>query len=263
MGLRDRIFSLVPGIKNTDFGKKIEINRCVDEYSRLLKERDNIDSQIDIIEEALGLKARTCRNLEEQCIEIDRLTVLQDELKSVYSKGKADPTQLSENELLTFQRIQELENLNKTKYTLTARILAIRQGLMNVSDPENSELNGNLNDRYMNPAEFIKHSSFVRIVDFFNACKRTGAIPLPDLTREDVTDLVISNGTSLHAKELASCSPILKTFLEELTRINERTGYNSGKYPLVPFNFEEGRLEGEIIISEVTQRETTEKTKND
>lgn len=263
MGFRDRIVSIVPGIKNTDFGKKIEIGKYVKEYSALLQERENVYSQIHDIEQVLGLTSKPCKNLDEMCSEIDRLEALRTKLNSIYNKGKEDPSQLSENELLTFQRLNERQSLINKNNMLTIQILALRQGLMNIADPENSKLSEDLNAKYMNSEEFIKHSSSIRLADFLKACRRTGVESLPSLSKEDITDLVVSTGTSPQAKELVSASPMLKMFVEKLTEVNERTGYTSGKYPLVPFNFEKGSLEGEIKIAEVSQRETTEKTKND
>lgn len=264
MGFKDRIVSLVPGIKDTDFGKKIEIGKYVKEYSVLIQERENVYSQIDDIEQVLGLTAKTCKNLDEMCSEMDRLEALRNELNSIYSRGKEDPSQLSQNELLIFQRLEARQSLINKNNMLTIEILAIRQGLMNIADPENSKLSEDLNDKYMNSEEFIQHSSSVRLVDFLNACKRTGVLSLPSLTKESVTDLVVSNGTSPQAIELTSSSPILKMFVEKLSEVNKRTGYTSGKYPLVPFNFEKGNLEGEITIAEVSQKQkTTELTKND
>lgn len=260
MGLRDRI--VVPGIKKTNFGKKREIDRCVNEYSGLLEERKTIDSQIDKIEEFLGLKAKSCKNLDEYCKEADRLTALQAELKDIHTKGKNDPTQLNESQLLIFQRLEEFGNLNEKNYLLTIKILAIRQGLMNVADPENSRLSKDLSDKYISPAEFIKHSSLTRLVDFLNACKRTGTVELPDFTAENITDLVVSDGKSPQATELTKASPMLKAFVKKLQEVNERTGYSTDNSPVVPFAFAEGRLAGEIIINTLN-REIKDRTKND
>ena len=53
-------------------------------------------------------------------------------------------------------------------------------------------------------------------------------------------------------------------FVEKLSEVNKKTGYSTGKYPSIPFNFKEGRLIGEIRISEVPQpNKTTVLTKND
>lgn len=262
MGLRD-IFVSVPGIRNTNFNKKREIAKCLKEYSKLIEQRKEVDLQIREVEDLLGLNVKSCKSLPELCAEQDRLADLQDKLKSVYTKGKEDPTQLSKDELLTFQRLEKRKSLLKTTYPLTTKILAIRQGLMNIADQKNSKLVGDLNDKYMNPAEFIEHSSSVRLFDFLSACKTRGALPMPDLSNEDVTDLIISNGTSPQAQKLVEASPILKTFIEKLVETNERTGFTSGKYPSIPFEFNPGRLEGEILISEVPQRKLTEITKSE
>lgn len=264
MGFRDRIVSIVPGIKNTDFGKKIEIGKYVKEYSALLQERENVYSQIHDIEQVLGLTSKPCKNLDEMCSEIDRLEALRTKLNSIYNKGKEDPSQLSENELLTFQRLNERQSLINKNNMLTIQILALRQGLMNIADPENSKLSEDLNDKYMNLEEFIKHSTTVRIEDFLNACKTTGVIVVPDgKLRELAIKLISGNKTSPELEQLVQNTPILKAFVEKITEVKEKTGYTNGKYPLVPFNFEKGMLEGEITIAEVSQRETTEKTKND
>lgn len=257
MGIRDKI--IVPGLKGTNLGKKMAINQYINEYSRLLSEREHTSGKVEELEELLGLTLKPCHNIDELINEGNRLSRLRESLLSIHSRGKEDISQLTKDEALQFQRLTEMESLNKQIDTLSIDILAIRQGLMNIADPQNSVLRESLQDQYKDTGEFISHSSVTRLIDFLNACKKRDPLSLPDnLSDKTVTDLVVSNGTSPQARNMIESSPLLRKFVDKLNEINSRTGYISGKYPLMPFAFDVGKLKGEILISSAEPKERIE-----
>ena len=230
-------------------GKSMAIKRYVKEYSDLISQRQELLAKKAEIISSLGIELGHTSNLDEMAKEADRLEKRMGELEDVYKRGKEDVTQLSDLELLDFQRLQEYNNISQKETHLSIRILAIRQGLMNIADPVKSRLDSGLSEKYIDTEEFISHSSYKSLVDFMKAYNRTSKASVPELDESEVEALVVKCQSLVkYDGEQEQLHPVLKEFVEILREVNMRTGYSEGKNPYIPFNFKEGKLEGEVTV---------------
>ena len=271
---RERVHSIVPGFKSTRTAKVMEIQNIRDEYAKLLEERKRIMATKEEIKEWLGMKARPTKTLDELCREADRLNEVTTELEEIYTRGQADITALTQDELLKFQRMQEINGLTEQENHKTAEILAVRQGLINVADTEKSSLDETLQTQYRNPKEFCENATLTRMIDFINAANRVNSENQPELSSEQETTALVQL-ESAEVKELITLpegeyspkvrealgrSSLLRTFVEKLRETDSRTGCRNEEAVKVPFKFEASKeLEGEIIIEEqpeIAQQQT-------
>lgn len=227
-------------------GKKA-ISNIIAEYQGLIKERKGIIEKRIAIEDVLEMTPRKTTNLEEMCKEMDRLSVLKMKYTDILDRGTSDVKSLNEDELLTFTRLVERENSYKEEDGISLKILAMRQGILNISDKENSILDSKLSDEYLNGEEFIIHKTAERLRDFMRASDRLDTPELPE--KVEVTDLVVNPEKY---EQVDKIHPILKEFAATVIETQKRAGYYSKSFKPVPFKFAKSEdLEGEIIIEEV------------
>lgn len=92
MGFRNNLVTKVPGFRNTDTARKIAMDQYLEQYRQLLTARKNLETQIYMEEESLGLHPGKTSNIDEVTRETSRIHQLEKELEIIYKKGMQDPT---------------------------------------------------------------------------------------------------------------------------------------------------------------------------
>lgn len=219
-------------------------------YQKLTNRRDNLANTYNTSVEQLIKKGilpgTSAKNLDEHVARIS-------EWEKAYEIGKKNLSELNPDEKKTYKALSYLSSIDKKIDDLTFKILAIRQGLINRCDKNESRL-GNIGNKYSSIEDFCNETSddtkkrFEKLVKKYSKTQRG----------ED-TDLILMDSSQQNIEKSIydNMPPYLQEYIDTIRKINE-TEPNKN----IPLSFERGILEGEVVISSPEELEKKASTEN-